>query len=79
MIFLLKLSLLISIGQSRKGTRPSGGAGSSDYRMTENIEDDPFYRAFRRIYMPEELDWIPEKYLPMVGYFALVIIAFYVG
>lgn len=76
---LLFLSLLISHAKSRKGTRPSGAAGSSDYITTENIEDDPFYRAFRKIYMPEDLDWIPIKYLPGVGYLALFILSFYVG
>jgi hypothetical protein len=76
---LLYFSLLISRAGSRKGTRPSGAAGYSDYKTTENIEDDPFYQAFRKIYMPEDLDWIPIKYLPGVGYLALCILSFYVG
>ena len=76
---LFYFSSLISLAGSRKGTRPSGAAGSSDYKTTENIEDDPFYRAFRKIYMPEDLDWIPIKYLPGVGYLALCILSFYVG
>lgn len=72
-------SLMISLVSGRKGTRPGAGTGPSDYKITENMEDDPFFRAFRRIWMPEDLDWIPEMYLPMLGYFFLVILSFYVG